>query len=123
MNRIMIADNEFYLRLFNFALYFMYMEKTLPSRGVFGNFARGQVGYKIVGNANGVDHFVFGVAWVYTFSYYGNLGLCRIEVFIFQFAHLATIHGVGPFRTEFFYVKFVCAATNFFVRGTGNPNF
>ena len=57
------------------------------------------------------------------FSLESDFGSSRIEVFVFQFAHLASIHGVSPVATKFFDIEMVCATTNFFVWRKTNPDF
>ena len=42
--RIVVADNEFYLRFFNFALDFVYMEEAFPPSSVLRNLTWRQMG-------------------------------------------------------------------------------
>ena len=75
----------------------------------FGRLVGRNLRNKFGGNACGVHHFVLGIARVYANSL--DLQFCRggIEIFVFNFAHFSTVHGIGPVAAEAFNVEQVCA--------------
>ena len=44
-----------------------------------------------------------------------NLGTCGVEVLIFQFAHVTTVHGICPFTSETLHVEVVGTHANLLV--------
>src|SRR6478609_12004902 len=101
----------------------MYMEKTLISSCCLRRFVLREFVDKIISNKHGIDHFSFGIAGMNTFSLENNFGTSCIEIFIFQFTYLTTVHGVSPFGSKFFYVKMMGTTTYFFIGSKCNSDF
>ena len=70
----------------------------------------------------GIHHLILGIAWVHAYTFYIYTRAGSIKVLKLQFAHIAAIHGVAPFATEFLYIKVVRAHTNLLVRVKGHAN-
>ena len=65
----------------------------------------------------GVDHRVFGAAGVYAEAVYRHNGSGGVEVFVADFAHVLTVHGVGVSGAEARHVKQAGALADFLVGG------
>ena len=63
----------------------------------------------------GVQHLSLGISRVNAHALDGNLGRRGVEVLVLQFAHVATIHRVGPFASEFLYVEMVGTHANLLI--------
>ena len=77
---------------------------------------------KLGGQRIGVHHFTLGIARVYADAAYDDLGRSGVEVLELQFAHVATVHRVGPVAAEALDVEVVGAATYFLVGVEGDAN-
>jgi len=55
-------------------------------------------------------------------SFEDNLGTGRIEVFKFQLAQFAAIHGITPFAAKLLHIKFMSPFTNLFIGIKANTN-
>ena len=51
-----------------------------------------------------------------------NGGTGGVEILIFQFAHLGSVHCVGPVGTKFLHVEEVCASTNLLIGVEGDAD-
>jgi len=72
-------------------------------RGLVGREHRGELGSE----GAGIDHLTLGIAWVDTDTFYIYARAGCIEVLELELAHIASIHGVGPFAAEALYVEMV----------------
>lgn len=89
--------------------------ESFVSFGVLGGLPAGEHDDKLVGDAHRVYHLVFGVSGVYVASGEGDASYGGVEVFVFELAYFAAVHGIGPVGAEELDVEFVCALSNFFV--------
>ena len=64
----------------------------------------------------GVHHLALGIARMHAHALYIHLSAGSVEVLKLQFAHVASIHRVGPFASELLHIKVVCAHTYLLVR-------
>lgn len=97
--------------------------ESFVSFGVFGGFPSWEHDDKLVGYAHRVYHFVFGVSRVYVASGEGDACDSGVEVFVFEFAYFAAVHGVCPVGTEELDIEFVCALADFLVGVEGYAYF
>lgn len=97
--------------------------ESFVSFGVFGGFPSWEHDDKLVGYAHRVYHFVLGVSRVYVASGEGDACDSGVEVFVFEFAYFAAVHGVCPVGTEELDIEFVRALADFFVGVEGYAYF
>ena len=91
------------------------MIEAFVAYGKLGDFVFGHHLGKLCGNEGGIDHFVFGVSRVDVAAVYGDAGTGGVEVFVFELAYFASVHGVRPIAAKFLDVKIVSAFTYLFV--------
>ena len=98
------------------------MEETFVFRSCFGSFVCWKCANELCRHASGIDHLVFRITRVYTYSCKIKFCSCRVEVLKLNFAELATVHRVSPFATELLYIKLVRTKPNFFVGVEAHAN-
>ena len=96
------------------------MQKALIALGIFRLFGGGQHHFKLHGDAHGVFHLVFGGAGMDVQALHRHPHGGGVEVFIFQLAIGAAIHGEGIVRAEAGHIKQVCAPADLLVGGEGH---
>ena len=78
---------------------------------LIGRQHRGELGCQCIG----VHHLSLGIARMHAHTFYIYLGRGSVEVLELQFAHVAAVHGVGPFASELLHVEVVGAHSDLLV--------
>ena len=77
---------------------------------------------KLCRDEAGIAHLILGIARMYVEALDMNGGTGGVEILIFQFAHLGSVHCVGPVGTKFLHVEEVCASTNLLIGVEGDAD-
>ena len=71
---------------------------------------------KPIGQINGINHLILSISRMYITPFKSNFSGSSIEVLELQLSHFTAIHCISPLTTELFYIEFMSAFTDFFVR-------
>ena len=113
---IVITNNISQYRLLHTALERNQMIKTFITFGMFGSFPTRQHNSILIGYANRIYHFMFGISRVNVTAFESHSSHSRIKVFILQFAYFTTIHRIGPICSKGFNIKLVRSFAYLLVR-------
>ena len=119
---VVVAYNVVHARLLNTSLYTQQVIESLITLGSLRALIRRQHRSQFHRQQVGIHHLVLGIARMHAYTFYIYLGAGSIKVLKLQLAHIAAIHRVAPFATEFLYIKVVRAHTNLLVRVKGHAN-
>lgn len=112
---VVVADDVGEYSLLDGAFDGYEMIEALVAFGVLGSLPAREHDDKLVGHAYRVEHLVLGVARMNVAAFECDFCHGGVEVLIFQLAHFASVHCIGPFGAEVFYVKLVGAFAYFLV--------
>ena len=111
----MVADDVCQLCLLGICIHSEKMEESLISLSCLGSLVGRQQRSKFHCQTVGVYHLALGISGMHANTVYRNLGTCSIEVFVFQFTHVTTVHSVCPLTSEALYIKVMSSHANLLV--------
>ena len=111
----MVADDEGKGSVLHVSLDVKEMVEALIFGSVFRCLVSGEFGSEHSGNLCGVYHFSLGIARMHADALDVDFGSGGVEVFIFQLAEFASVHGVSPLTAELLHVEGFGTESDFFV--------
>ena len=99
------------------------MEKAFVTFGVFRTLLRREKRIELHSDQYGVLHLAFGVSGMDVHSLDMDFGGSGIEILVFKFSDLTSVHRVGVVRTEFLHIELHHTATDFLVGSEADLDF
>ena len=112
---VVVADDVGELCLFGIGVHSKQVEESLVSLGCLGSLVGRKHRCQFHSKSVGIDHLTLGISWVHTHSVDSNFRTGSIEVLVFQFSQVATVHGVCPFTSKSLHVEVMGTHTDFLV--------
>ena len=112
---VVVADYIGELCLFGIGVHSEQVEESLVSLSCLGSLVGRKHRCKFHGKSVGIDHLALCISWVHTHSVDSNLRTGSVEVLVFQFSQVATVHSVCPFTSKSLYVEVMGTHTDFLV--------
>ena len=119
---VVVADDVLQLRFAHRAAHLAQVVEALGALGVLRALIGGQHGVQLHGDVLGVLHQVLCAAGMHREAVDGDEGRGRVEVLVFQLAHIAAVHRVGIVGAEALDVEQVGALAHLLVGGEGHAD-